>query len=106
VHNFANNGVDEYEPYAGLVVDASSNLYGTTQHGGSGGNCVDGCGTVFELAPRDGDWSEKIRHDFTNNGEDGYEPVAGLIFGPSGNLYGTTLGGGAANSGVVFELKP
>jgi uncharacterized repeat protein (TIGR03803 family) len=106
VYNFANNGVDGYLPYAGLIVDASGNLYGTTQNGGSGGNCFDGCGTVFELTHAGGGWSEKILHDFSNSGEDGFDPMAGLIFGPSGNLYGTTLGGGADNSGVVFELKP
>jgi len=106
LHNFANHGVDGYEPYAGLVLDASGNLYGSTQHGGSGGNCVDGCGTVFKLAPKDGSWSEKVLHEFSNSGEDGYLPQAGLLVGPSGKLYGTALGGGADNSGVVFELKP
>jgi uncharacterized repeat protein (TIGR03803 family) len=87
-------------------MDASGKRYGSTQHGGSGGNCVDGCGTVFKLAPKDGSWSEKVLHEFSNSGEDGYLPQAGLLVGPSGKLYGTALGGGADNSGVVFELKP
>ena len=36
-------------PYAGLIADASGNLYGTTGHGGANGR-----GTVFELSPRRG----------------------------------------------------
>lgn len=38
-----------------------------------------------------------------NNGTD---RVAGPIFDSSGNLFGTTIDGGAYNSGVVFELTP
>lgn len=33
-------------------------------------------------------------------------PGAGLIRDAKGNLFGTTYGGGSANAGVVFELKP
>ena len=31
-------------------------------------------------------------------------PYGGLIMDSSGNLYGTTSGGGASNDGTVFEL--
>jgi uncharacterized repeat protein (TIGR03803 family) len=45
--------------------------------------------------------------DFT----DGFEPLAALVQGTNGNLYGTTLGGGASsacpgNCGTVFEITP
>ncbi len=106
LHTFANNAVDGWQPYAGLVLNASGNLYGITQYGGSGGTCLNGCGTVFELAPKDGSWSEKVLHDFSDSDGDGYLPQASLLVGPAGNLYGAALGGGADNSGVVFELKP
>ena len=41
-------------------------------------------------------------HSFT--GSDGSEPRAGLIADSSGNLYGTTAGGGASGNGTVFKL--
>jgi uncharacterized repeat protein (TIGR03803 family) len=37
-------------------------------------------------------------------GSDGKYPLAGLIKDSSGNLYGTTQGGGSLNAGTVFEL--
>jgi uncharacterized repeat protein (TIGR03803 family) len=40
-------------------------------------------------------------------GKDGNAPLAGLIFDQAGNLYGTTVYGGHANSGgAVFQLTP
>jgi uncharacterized repeat protein (TIGR03803 family) len=53
-----------------------------------------------------GGWVEKILHNFSNSGGDGIVPQAGLIFGGGGNLYGTTVGGGAFNYGTVIEIKP
>jgi len=47
LHNF--NGKDGANPYAGLIVDAAGNLYGTTLYGGKGGN--QGSGVVFEITP-------------------------------------------------------
>ncbi|HTZ97399.1 MAG TPA: choice-of-anchor tandem repeat GloVer-containing protein [Terriglobales bacterium] len=37
---------------------------------------------------------------------DGENPVADLVFDQAGNIYGTTLYGGAAGGGTVFELSP
>jgi len=93
-------GVDGWAPYAGLVFDAAGNLYGTGQNGGANGS-----GVVFKLAPNpDGTWTESVLHSFAYT--DGSFP-AGLIFDAAGNLYGTTLqGGAAAGYGVVFKLKP
>jgi uncharacterized repeat protein (TIGR03803 family) len=46
-------------------------------------------------------------HSFPNqNGVDGTTPLASLVVGPGGNLYGTTAGGGAFDQGTVFELRP
>jgi uncharacterized repeat protein (TIGR03803 family) len=99
-------------PYAGLVFDAAGNLYGTTRDGG-GGECTDGgfevgCGTVFELTPAGGvAWTEKILHEFHEDGTDGYVPSSNLIFDAAGNLYGTTSHGSAPDGpGTVFELSP
>jgi uncharacterized repeat protein (TIGR03803 family) len=104
------NGSDGHIPRASLIFDTAGNLYGTTEEGGTG-NCLDGqthgCGTVFELTPTlGGEWTETVLHDF-GSGTDGRNPIAGLIFDAAGNLYGTTLGGGAyTNDGTVFELSP
>jgi uncharacterized repeat protein (TIGR03803 family) len=100
LHSFNPNGRDGYHPYAGLVLDTSGNLYGTTTYGGAYSS-----GVVFELALKaGGGWTEKVLHSF--NGTDGYHPYAGLIFDGAGNLYGTTTYGGAGGAGVVFELTP
>ena len=39
-------------------------------------------------------------------GSDGNMPQASLIFDQAGNLYATTLYGGAQNFGTVFQLTP
>jgi uncharacterized repeat protein (TIGR03803 family) len=53
-----------------------------------------------------GSWTSTILHDFSSQTTDGANPNAGLIFGLSGNLYGTTGQGGASNEGTVFEINP
>jgi uncharacterized repeat protein (TIGR03803 family) len=96
LHQFKNGG----RSYGSLVFDASGNLYGTTAFGGALAD-----GTVFELTLQaDGSWAQTVLFGF--NGTDGLQPFAGLIFDASGNLYGTTSGGGAYNYGTVFELSP
>lgn len=103
LHNFTNNTMDGIFPYSGLVFDASGNLYGTASQGGAHGNS----GTVFELMPIAGGlWREKILHSFTNNGTDGSDIMSTPVFDAAGNLYGTTLTGGANHQGTVFELTP
>src|ERR1017187_5420046 len=49
---------------------------------------------------------EKVLHNFNNNGTEGYEPLAGLIFDAAGNLHGTTYVGGSYGYGTAFELTP
>ena len=91
------------QPQGVLVSDAAGNLYGTTTAGGKSND-----GTVFELiAPAAGKkvWREKVLVSF--NGTNGNLPAAGLILDKAGNLYGTTLEGGASNDGTVFKVaKP
>jgi uncharacterized repeat protein (TIGR03803 family) len=52
-------GKDGANPFAGVVIDGAGNLYGTTEFGGGVGcNIGGGCGTVFELMPVAGGWTE------------------------------------------------
>jgi uncharacterized repeat protein (TIGR03803 family) len=88
-------GTDGQFPYAGLVRDPAGDLFGTTSNGGASAY-----GTVFEV---DKAGTETVLHSFAA-GADGATPVAGLVIGGAGNLYGTTEGGGTHNSGTVFEV--
>jgi hypothetical protein len=106
---YAFSGSDGAQPISGVTVDDAGNLYGTTQLGGD--YVCDGngpaCGTAFELTYSAGSgWAESFLYSFTG-GADGADPYAGLIFDPSGNLYGATPGPyGAGVAGTVFKLTP
>ncbi len=97
-------GNDGANPDAGnLIFDGAGNIYGTTLSGGSYPCEGSGCGTVFQLAHSSGGWTKSTVYDFTG-GNDGGNPASGVVFDSSGNLYGTTLGGGAYNAGAAFQL--
>jgi uncharacterized repeat protein (TIGR03803 family) len=101
------NCADGQFPGSGLILDGSGNLYGTTQ-GGGGGYGYGGDGVVFVLTPSKSRtaWTETVLYSFCplRNCADGQTPGSGLILDGSGNLYGTTGGGGVDGNGVVFEL--
>ena len=106
---FSFDGSDgAYPDHSNLIFDAAGNLYGVTAQGGEGDCSIwtSGCGVVFELTPNgDGTWNETVLHLFSG-GNDGANPEATLIFDASGNLYGTTMNGGAYGDGVVYKLMP
>jgi len=94
-------GHDGRNPTAGLIFDSSGNLYGTTATAGAYSQ-----GTAFKLTPQSGEaWTESVLYDFTN-GDDGGEPLAGVISDAQGNLYGMTFLGGKNQVGVIFKLSP
>ena len=104
-------GADGIYPYAGLIRDTKSNLYGTTAGGGQPSKlCPTGCGTVFKV---DKTGKETVLYSF-KGGMDGVTPYAGLILDRAGNLYGTTPWGGDPNChdgiggrcGVIFKVSP
>jgi uncharacterized repeat protein (TIGR03803 family) len=97
-------GTDGSHPLAGsLTRDSQGNLYGTAFGGGdSSPNCNAGCGVVFEVDPSG---QETVLYSFTG-GADGAGPGAGVIRDAAGNLYGTTVFGGAFDAGVVYKLDP
>ncbi len=94
-----------------LTFDAAGNLYGTASQC-SGTRYA--AGSVFKLTPSsNGPWSETVLYRFCANGlgscPDGAGPKAGLTFDESGNLYGTSYGGGSSGGGgrgTVYELSP
>jgi uncharacterized repeat protein (TIGR03803 family) len=95
------SGGDGNGPHGGLTLDATGNLYGTTDDGGA----YDG-GTAFELSPPSGagSWAETVLYNF-GNGDDARGPQCNLIFDSQGNLYGTAEGG-PHQAGTVFKLSP
>jgi len=104
LHTFAGKPDDGCNPYGGLVVDKKGNLYGTTYAGGT-----DSLGTVFELTPpakKKGSWTYNVIYNFAGAPKDGANPEDGLVLDSNGNLYGTTVGGGADGDGAAFELSP
>jgi hypothetical protein len=100
-------GVDGALPAGGVILDAASNLYGTTYCGGAYGrgdlSCntnLAGYGTVFKLTPTSSGWSETVVHSFLGYGKYPWAPV---ILDRAGDLYGTTLNG-STNGAVVFKI--
>ncbi|HEV2178616.1 MAG TPA: choice-of-anchor tandem repeat GloVer-containing protein [Terriglobia bacterium] len=100
--SFPGDGSGGDAPAGGLVEDASGNLYGTTQLGGSFGcQLTDSCGAVFQVSPAG---VETVLHSFSGPPSDGEEPLDGLISDSAGNLYGTTRLGGKNSCGIVFSV--
>ena len=96
LHNFTGGTDGGYPYYGGLVRDKAGNLYGTTSFGGANQYF----GTVFKVNKAG---KQKVLYSFTG-GADGGQPNASVIRDSAGNLYGTTVGGGAAGHGTVFKL--
>ena len=94
LYNFR-GGADGHSPVAGVILDSAGNLYGTTSAGGA-----DNAGVVYMVNPAG---QEKVLYSFTG-GADGGLPYAGVVCDSAGNLYGTTVEGGAGGKGVVYNV--
>jgi hypothetical protein len=118
-------GPDGGIPNAGLFMDASGSLFGSTFWGGTNSNCLQsgypaGCGVVFQLIPpttQGGAWSETVLYSFTGVSPDGAHPNLNVIRGTNGTIYGTTYAGGSREDncfvdssfrgcGTIFRLTP
>jgi uncharacterized repeat protein (TIGR03803 family) len=92
---------------AGLVSDASGNLYGATPFGGA-----NSAGTIFELSrtPDGKRWTYQVLHDFCAKAHchDGAIVTGPLVVASNGALYGITNVGGRKDNfyGVIFSLTP
>jgi uncharacterized repeat protein (TIGR03803 family) len=105
----ATSCLDGATPEAGLIQGEDGNFYGTTTSGGA-----NGAGTVFKITPSA---ALTTLYSFCNQEGtnsffgglvclDGGKPLAALIQGSDGNLYGTTAGGGTNDEGTVFKITP
>jgi uncharacterized repeat protein (TIGR03803 family) len=96
LHEFT-DGSDGGIPVGSLTFDLQGNLWGTTFKGGN-------FGVLFELTPsRPVGWQFSVFHSFMGGMHDGANPSAGLTLDGSGNLYGTTEGGGFLG-GTIYEV--
>jgi len=98
LYRFQGGDGDGAIPYAGVAFDQAGNLWGTTGFGGPYDN-----GTVYELVPSGGSWTESVVHYFLG-ASDGANPYAGLIVDQSGNFYGATYGYDGTTP-KVYELS-
>lgn len=98
------DGANGAGPYAGLLRDATGNLFGTTIAGGTDGQACGGaqgfgCGVAFRLTKT----GKEIVYKFKGT-PDGYAPESLLVEDTAGNIYGTTYEGGADTLGAVFKI--
>jgi uncharacterized repeat protein (TIGR03803 family) len=89
------NGMNGSSPEDSVTFDAAGNLFGTTRLGGA-----TGYGVVFEIAS--GTSQITVLDSF--NTANGSIPIGGVTFDSSGNLFGTTVLGGASGAGTVYEI--
>lgn len=81
---------DGGEGYNGLTMDAAGNIFGSS------------VSTVFQLSPNgNGGWTPAVIFTF----EEQSGPSGIPVLDQAGNLYGTTIGGGAKGYGTVYKLK-
>jgi uncharacterized repeat protein (TIGR03803 family) len=100
LYNFT-GGQNGGNPYGGLVLDKSGNLYGISPYSGLNK------GIVFRLSPSNGSWTYQRLYSFGEGGkQDGKYPFSNVTIDSNGNLYGTTSAGGTSNAGTVYELTP
>jgi uncharacterized repeat protein (TIGR03803 family) len=95
--------VDGQQPDSDLVADSNGDLFGTTLSGGTG------AGTVFEIAKTPTGYASAATTLFNFSSDistvTGTGPKGGLIMDASGDLFGTTLGGGPEDDGgIVYEI--
>jgi uncharacterized repeat protein (TIGR03803 family) len=89
-------GLEGGQSYAGVMLDSSGHLYGTTSVGGA-----DNVGVVFGLGQSKP--GSAVLHSFGSVG-DGNQSYGPLISDAGGNLYGTTWSGGTYDAGSVFKM--
>ena len=96
LHHFSGLKRDGSHPQSSLLLASDGVLYGTTAQGGE-----HGWGTLFKLNQNGNNYAVVRSIDTTNFAE--IQPLASLIEGSDGALYGTTSGG-SGNVGTAFKI--
>jgi uncharacterized repeat protein (TIGR03803 family) len=97
LHSFAGGATDGCFALGTLIMDTNASLYGTAQGCGASGY-----GVVYKVSKLG---KETVLHNFAGGVSDGAQPIAGVIMGAKGTLYGVTEAGGTSNNGAVFRLS-
>ena len=93
-------------PAATVTYDGKGNIYGTTYQGGSHSSASNYCcGTVWKYSLSSGTMTTLVSFDGDTVPADGDAPMGGVILDSNGNLYGTTIYGGASGDGIVYEYS-
>jgi uncharacterized repeat protein (TIGR03803 family) len=98
-----NQAGDGQAPMAGVRADAAGNLFGSAEFGGT-----NGFGAIFKLKPPASgktNWTETVIFSFAD-GDDGGFPGSPLFIAGKDDLVSSTLMGGNANLGTIFQLNP
>lgn len=98
LHTFTGAPGDGAGSGAEVTLDASGNVWGTTDWGGSNGS--NGYGTIFEITTNG---TETLMHSFGKTG-DGATPDGAITILSNGDMYGTTTYGGTSENGVIWKL--
>ena len=82
---------------AGVTVGSDDVLYGVTEGGGAAG-----FGVIFKMNTDSSGFA--VLRSFLSTGADGRVPLAPLVEGSDGALYGSTTFGGGAAAGTLFTI--
>ena len=94
-------GIDTYEVQGKLAAGADGAMYGTTNLASTAQYGT--CGSVYRVDAAGNKTTLHLLNDFF---ADGCQPAGQLVPAPDGWLYGTTMGGGTYQAGVIFRVSP
>jgi uncharacterized repeat protein (TIGR03803 family) len=96
------NCVNGASPQGVLTIDGSGNIFGVASAGGTGGPPA--TGVAYELSAHD--FSALYSFCAQENCADGAYPSGGIVSDGAGNMFGTTLAGGAQDDGTIYQITP
>ena len=95
-------GTDGASPISSLVSGAPGTFYGTTSDGGAA-SCS--CGVIYKISLSTSGWNETVVYRFPGQPGPGFA-YNGIIRDSAGHYFGTTVHGGSANDGAIYEFTP
>lgn len=102
VYSFGATSIDAQGPQAGLMLDNTGKLWGTTNGGG-----IHGYGAIFSINPATG--VETVVYSDPYGQSDEYSTISGLMQDKKGYIWGTVETGPYARgrlNGAMFRLSP